>query len=47
MKLIYEQPMMNLIPLSNEDVITTSGEGIMEAVDLGEVSKTFNWQDLT
>ena len=46
MKLTYEQPVINLITLCNEDVITTSGNGIADPTSLG-TPNSFKWSDLT
>lgn len=46
MKHIYELPMIELIDLTGNDVITTSGNGVADPTDLGTPG-SFNWSDLT
>ncbi|MBQ8213501.1 MAG: hypothetical protein IJZ80_05765 [Clostridia bacterium] len=46
MKPIYELPVIELIELSGEDVITTSGNGIADPTSLG-TPNSFKWSDLT
>ena len=46
MKHIYELPVIELIELSGEDVITTSGNGITDPTSLG-TPNSFKWSDLT
>lgn len=42
MKHIYELPVIELIELSGEDVITTSGNGIADPTSLG-TPNSFKW----